>query len=201
MNSSTELDFYGNSETFAPELLNCFGGSKPRTDRLWNLAYAVKEDADHYVNDLEDRTTIAFNDGDGIHTFSVQSLESIFRGDVKPPSLEKFPSSYIPFFGILEHMVINIADYFGDPTDDDMQQIYRRLRRKPDGQGVHIIHDYVWQACAIILALRPWSREQYEAVLGRLEKSCRTFSTSSCSKNYIKELRRTGYPSQNPFSL
>jgi hypothetical protein len=62
------------------------------------------------------------------------------------------------------------------------------MRRRPDGRRINLMHDFVWQAAALALALYPCSEAEYNAIFMRLEKSARTFNTGYGSKNYLAYL-------------
>ncbi|HOB98501.1 MAG TPA: hypothetical protein PKM43_07090 [Verrucomicrobiota bacterium] len=136
-----------------------------------------------------DRRLIPLVVGDNVCEWKVDSLRSLFRGDRKPPTLGDYPEAYNDEFFILEMHVLQISDLFGDRRDDEMREIYSILRRRPDGKSIGFVHDYMWQAAAILLGTRPLSQAEFEAILGRLERSCRTFSIGPGSRNYLETLR------------
>jgi hypothetical protein len=72
-----------------------------------------------------------------------------------------------------------------------MREIYSTLRRRPDGRSLGFVHDYMWQAAALILGTRPLSQAEFEAIMARLERSCRTFELGPTSRNYVTSLRAT----------
>jgi hypothetical protein len=72
-----------------------------------------------------------------------------------------------------------------------MLEIYSTLRRRPDGRSLGLVHDYMWQAAAIVLGTLPLSQAEFEAILSRLERSCRTFRMSPGSRNYVATLEST----------
>jgi hypothetical protein len=63
------------------------------------------------------------------------------------------------------------------------------LRRRPDGRSLGFTHDYMWQVSALLLGTRVLSQAEFEALLLRLERSCRTFEDGSSSRNYVATLR------------
>ena len=65
------------------------------------------------------------------------------------------------------------------------------LRRRPDGRSMGFVHDYLWQAAALILGTRPLSQAEFEAIMARLERSCRTFEMGPGSRNYVATLKGT----------
>jgi hypothetical protein len=72
-----------------------------------------------------------------------------------------------------------------------LKEVYNILRRRPDGKSLGFVHDYMWQAAALVLAIAPLSQAEYEAIAGRLERSCRTFEQGASSRNYIDCLAQT----------
>ncbi len=72
-----------------------------------------------------------------------------------------------------------------------MLEIYSNLRRRPDGRSLGFVHDYMWQAAVVMLGTRPLSQAEFEAILARLERSCRTFEQGPVSRNCIAALRTT----------
>lgn len=184
-----ETDFF-NPALFAPSLIEAIGDASMNLRQIWTLAMAVQETDDEIMDDMQDRHKVVFFVGDQIVDWRVESLDSLCRGNALAPSLEKYPKEYIPFFATIEHQVIVYADIFGDPTDDEMKGVYSNLARRPDGKGHSLLHEHMWQACALALGTRYWSKAQLESVLRRLQHSCRTFHTHTGSKNYINTIRQ-----------
>jgi hypothetical protein len=56
----------------------------------------------------------------------------------------------------------------------------------------------MWQAAALVLGTRPLSQAEYEAILARLERSCRSFARGATSRNYVDTLRNTIGQAGNP---
>jgi hypothetical protein len=71
-----------------------------------------------------------------------------------------------------------------------MKEIYSWLRRRPDGKSLGFVHDYMWQAAALMLGLHVLSRKEFEAIMARLERSCRRFEMGSTSRNYAEAMMR-----------
>jgi hypothetical protein len=92
---------------------------------------------------------------------------------------------------LLDLHALEISKFFGDRRDQEMLEIYSALRRRPDGRSLGFIHDYMWQAAALVLGTRPLSQAEFEAIMARLERSCRTFAMGPTSRNYIATLRST----------
>jgi hypothetical protein len=177
-------DFFDPS-LFHPSLTSAIGTTVLNLRVIWGIAMAVVETDDEITDNMQDRRDICFMDGTKVVEWRVESLASLFRGDTKPASMEKFPPEYIPLFAIIEQQVIVYADIFGAPTDEEMMGVYSNLARLPDGRGHTLLHEHMWQACALALGTRPWSRAELEAVLRRLQRSCRAFRIGPGSRNYI----------------
>jgi hypothetical protein len=188
-------------ENFVPSFQEAIGDSAMRYGVLWQLAMEVKEDGDYWVDAMDDRRNIMFTDGENMVSWTAESLESLFRGDAVPPTLGQFPQAYIPVFALIEKQVLVYSDIFGDPTDEEMAEVYSNLARMPDGKGRSLIHEHMWQACALALAITPFSKAEFQAVIRRLKKSCRTFRLSSSSVNYMNVLRNPGADSSELFAM
>ncbi len=181
-----------NLDDFVPSLREALAGqSLDLSDSMLMAAVPVQDgepDAPPVPLEL-DRRLIPLVVGDHVCEWTVDSLRSLFRGDRKPPTLGDYPQAYDDGFFILEMHVLQISDLFGDRRDDEMREIYSILRRRPDGKSIGFVHDYMWQAAAILLGTQPLSQAEFEAILGRLEHSCRTFSIGPGSRNYLETLR------------
>ncbi len=138
-----------------------------------------------------DRAVLYLTDGKAACHWETDSLRALFRGDHMPPNLGDYPEAYNEAFAIFDSHALEISDILGDRRDEEMLEVYSTLRRRPDGRSVGYVHDYMWQAAAIVLGTQPLSQAEFEAVLGRLERSCRTFAMGPTSRNYIATLRMT----------
>jgi hypothetical protein len=121
----------------------------------------------------------------------MDSLRALFRGDKQPPTLGDYPEAYNDVFMLLDLHALEFSRVFGDRRDAEMLEIYSNLRRRPDGKSLGPAHDYMWQAAALILGSRPLSQAEFEAIMGRLERSCRTFEMGPGSKNYVATIHGT----------
>ena len=101
------------------------------------------------------------------------------------------PEAYGECFILMDLHLLEISRFFGDRRDAEMREIYSALRRRPDGRSLGFVHDYMWQAAALVLGTRPLSQAEFEAIMARLERSCRTFEQGPTSKNYIAALKAT----------
>lgn len=141
------------------------------------------------VPDSVDRNVIYLTDGKDFCVWVPESLESLFRGDKPAPRVNEVPNLFTPEVTVLEVHVVEISNLFGPPRDEAMKEIYSNLRRHPDGRSLGFVHDYMWRAAALMLATRPLSKGEYEAILSRLERSCRTFGRGPTSRNYAESLQ------------
>lgn len=193
MPAPTEHDHY-DPDLFVPELseaIKAAGFDSPLCAAPWLLALMVDSSGTTLVE--SPRNHLVFNTGDTDHLvdWEVESMSSLFRGEAKAPPMDRFPERFVPFFLGIEINVLNYATLADiRPTDGEMREIYNSLRRHPDGRSRSLLHDHVWKACALALGTRPWSRHEYEAVLRRLERSCRTFSMGPVSRNYVNQISK-----------
>jgi hypothetical protein len=138
-----------------------------------------------------DRHCLDITDGSSVCTWEVESLRSLFRGDRQPPVLGDHPQAYQECFVLFDLHALEMSRFFGDRHDEEMLEIYSNLRRRPDGRSLGFFHDYMWQAAALILGTQILSQAEYEAILSRLERSCRTFRMGPTSRNYLAALHFT----------
>jgi hypothetical protein len=90
----------------------------------------------------------------------------------------------------IETPLLSLSDVLGAPTDRQMEEVYSNLRRRPDGRSLGFWHDALWQICALLLAMRPLSNAEFEAYLGRLERSTRSMQIGPVSRNYLHVLHQ-----------
>lgn len=141
---------------------------------------------------VRDRTLVPVTDGESVVFWSVPSLSSLFRGDAKPPAdMREYPETYVPYFYFIEKHVLLLGQTKGDRTDQEMEETFTALRRRPDGRSLGPTHDYMWQVSALLLGKYPLSEEQYTAIVSRLEQSVRAFALRPISRFYADYLKRT----------
>ncbi len=138
-----------------------------------------------------DRRSVHLTDGQRVCPWEADSLRALFRGDRQPPVLGDYPEAYNDSFILLDLHALEISTIFGDRRDEEMLNVYSTLRRRPDGRSMGFVHDYMWQAAALVLGTRPLSQAEFEAIMARLERSCRTFAMGPTSRNYVASLRAT----------
>ncbi len=141
---------------------------------------------------VRDRTLVPVTDGESVVFWSVPSLTSLFRGDAKPPAeMKQYPEEYVPYFYFIEKHVLLLGQTKGDRTDQEMEETFTALRRRPDGRSLGPTHDYLWQVAALLLGIYLLSEEQYTAIMSRLEQSVRAFALRPVSRFYADYLKRT----------
>jgi hypothetical protein len=136
------------------------------------------------------RHALVLSDGENSWTWEVTSLRELFRGD-KQPVAGGLEMAYEDCFLAIELHVLHLSETFGDRRDAEMREIYSALRRRPDGRSLGFVHDYMWQVAAMVLGMRVLSQAEFEAIMGRLEQSCRTFEQGAVSRNYVAALWTT----------
>lgn len=142
---------------------------------------------------IKNRQEIFLCDGEKIAPWVISSLQELFRGARLPPSLvemERYPEEYIPFFYLMEGQVIQACDAGRrDLIDDEFVRIYSGMRRCPEGKSLGFVHDAVYQAAALALAMESFSRAEFEAVFDQLARSVRRWREGYASRNYVRYLR------------
>jgi len=142
--------------------------------------------------EVKNRSVVFVTDGEKTGTWEVVSLRALFRGQRKPPAdLEQYPPSHVPYFWLIERHVLLISKIIGDRTDQEMEQVYSLLCRRPDSRSIGPTHDVLWQAAALLLGLTPLSEAEFTAIFGVLTKSTRKWAQSPISRNYIHFLRES----------
>jgi hypothetical protein len=176
---------------FVPTLQQKFEERPFDTTEVLKAAVQARESGPEglVVPELRDRRLLSITDGKEHWDWEVESLTSLFRGDVQPPVLGDEPKLYNDSFLVLELHVVEVSQIIGDRRDAELREIYSMLRRRPDGRSLGFVHDYLWQAAALLLGTRPLSQAEFEAILARLERSCRTFEQGPTSRNYVGELK------------
>jgi hypothetical protein len=183
-----------NTDDFVPELREIF--TQPPLDprKTVLVAVPVKNPAEHggkFIPAGSERNLIGITDGKNVWDWEVASLRSLFRGGRQPPVLGDYPEAYNDSFILFDLHVLEISKFFGDRRDAEMKEIYSMLRRRPDARSQGFVHDYLWQAAAFILGTRPLSQAEFEAIMARLERSCRTYEQGPSSRNYVATLKNT----------
>jgi len=136
-----------------------------------------------------DRHTIAITDGDKAAIWEVASLRELFRGNQKPPAdMDHYPPAYTPHFFLIESQLMSLCALIGDRTDQEMEEVYSMLRRRPDGRSIGVVHDFMWQTAALLLACHALSEAEYEGLFETLTKSTRKWGLRPVSRFYLEYL-------------
>ena len=139
-----------------------------------------------------DRQSILVSDSERVVEWHVDNLRGLFRGDGQPPSdLDRFPPEYVPLFYFFERHMVTFCDGVGDAPDQEFEEAYSNLRRRPDGRSLGSLHDFAWQVAAVMLGTRVLSQAEFEGVLGSLAGSTRRWGQRPISRNYMDYLRQT----------
>lgn len=140
--------------------------------------------------ELADRHTVIVSDGNKIGTWIAPSLAELFRGDQLPPAdLEHYPPEYVPYFFFIESQFLALCQAIGDRTDQEMEEIYSNLRRRPDGRSLGISHDFIWQVLALLLGKHVLSAAEFEGLIGALLGSARRWGLRPVSRFYVGYLK------------
>jgi hypothetical protein len=141
---------------------------------------------------VQDKHLILISDGKEMARWQVPALGELFRGSrAPPPDMDHYPEEYRPHFYFVENHVLTVCAAKGDRTDQEMEEIYSMLRRRPDGRSLGAVHDFLWQVAALLLGTRVLSGAEFEALLGALERSTRKWGLRPVSRNYVAYLHRT----------
>lgn len=190
----TPPETFFNAEDFAPELREIFAQPPFDPRKTILVAAPIKNPDEHggrFIPSESERNLIGLTDGKNFWDWEVDSLRALFRGDRRPPVLGDHPEAYNDSFILFDLHVLEISRFFGDRRDAEMREVFSLLRRRPDGRSQGFVHDYLWQAAALVLGTRPLSQAEFEAIMARLERSCRTFQMGPGSRNYVAALKST----------
>jgi hypothetical protein len=153
------------------------------------LGVAIEANGEGKVR-MASRDSLWISDGEKGAVWKVESLRALFRGDRKPPAdIEQYPAEYCTYFYFLESHLLVLCDYVGDLSDQELEEIYSTLRRRPDGRSVSFAHDFLWQVCALLLGSCVLSQAEFEGILGALIRSTRKWGVRPVSRNYMAYLR------------
>ena len=186
-----ELKTFYHLEEFVPSLREQFERHSIDDKKFVRVAVQARKTAQGFVPAIPNRREIYLTDDKASCFWEVESLHSLFRGNQQPPVIGDYPQVYHESFCLLDLHALEICQIGGDLLDAEMKEIYSALRRRPDGKSMGVAHDYMWQAAALVLGSRPLSQAEFEAIMARLERSCRTFEIGAGSRNYVTTLRRT----------
>ncbi|MBX3745442.1 MAG: hypothetical protein KF833_09030 [Verrucomicrobiae bacterium] len=188
-------------EHFTPSLREAFANSTLSPDTVLRVAISIEDPETQRkpVPKFVENGWMMIAWGDEHVSWAPPSLEALFRGDLQPPEFGTYPDNYEDAFLVLDLHALEYGTLIGDPTDQEMREVYSDLRRRPDGRRRSPLHEYMWRAAALMVGTRPISRAEFEGIMSRLERSCRTFSIGPVSRNYLDTLHKTlGNSGQRP---
>jgi hypothetical protein len=180
-------------DDFNPELQRLFAGGLPNPEGMLSVAIPAQPTGEQgeFAPYMLDKELIGITDGKNVWTWETDSLRALFRGDRKPPVLGDYPQAYNDSFAVIDHHLLELCTVLGDLRDAELKEIFSALRRRPDGRSLGFAHQYMWQVAALLLGTRPLSQAEFEAIMERMERSCRTFEIGPTSRNFTAILRRT----------
>jgi hypothetical protein len=150
------------------------------------------ETDDHRKIRMLDKHTVPVTDGEKMAGWQVPALAELYRGSrTPPPDMDHYPQEYTPHFFFIEDHVLTLCEAIGDRTDQEMEEIYSMLRRRPDGRSLGAVHDFLWQVSALLLGTRVLSAAEFEALIGALEHSTRKWALRPVSRFYVAYLHQT----------
>jgi hypothetical protein len=140
--------------------------------------------------------------GDRTVHLKLPGVAASLKGDKKAPSFSPPPggtwgtgsarepvTDYTPVFSMIERTALeHCRQRVIVVSDREFDELYRHLRRRPDGTHAHPIFSYLRGAVRVALALRDTSRDELEAVLSRLAGSAKHRAVSDSSANYLQML-------------
>ena len=117
----------------------------------------------------------------------LKRVTELFGGQGEAPSFANGPTpEYMWFFILIERTAIMYCTASGNiERDVEFEQIYRHLRRRPDGRHANGLFSYIQAATRLYMSIRDVSQLEFEAVLDRLALSAKHFSMGPTSRNYF----------------
>jgi hypothetical protein len=153
------------------------------------LTVAIEADNQGHLR-VSDRQLVTLCDGQHLVSWPVASLRELFRGNRQPPpDMDHYPKEYCSHFFFIEKHLLPVCDAIGDQTDQELEELYSALRRRPDGRSLGPLHDFLWQVCALLLGKHQLSSVEFAAIAGQLERSVRKWALRPVSRNYVNYLR------------
>jgi len=154
------------------------------------LTVALSADAQGHIR-IKDRHLVYVTDGNKAIEWPVPSLRELFRGSQpSPPDMDHYPPEYTPHFFFIEKHFLTLCDVKGDRSDQEMEEIYSMFRRRPDGRSLGDVHDFIWQAAALLLGCYVLSEAEFVGVFTALEHSTRKWALRPISRFYAAYLRK-----------
>ncbi len=139
-----------------------------------------------------DQHSVPVSDGNKMVRWQAPALGGLFRGSrTPPPDMDHYPEEYTPHFFYIENHVLTVCEAKGDRTDQEMEEIYSMLRRRPDGRSLGAVHAFLWQVSALLLGTQVLSAAEFEALVGTLERSARKWALRPVSRFYAAYLHQS----------
>jgi hypothetical protein len=131
---------------------------------------------------------IGIQSGEAFTTVDLKKISELFTGNRQPPEMgHEAPAEYTLFLASIEKPVMDYMETAGQPeTDADLAELYRHLRRRPDGTHSKPVFSYMQAGARFYMSLRDVSRSEFEAVIQRLAQSAKNFSQGYSSTNYFR---------------
>jgi hypothetical protein len=173
---------------FAPDLRTLVEAKGLNPEKL---CVALETDDHHNIRVL-DKHSVPVSDGQKMAYWPVPTLTGLCRGNrAPPPDMDHYPKEHAPCFFLIESHVLTVCQALGDRTDQELEEIYSMLRRRPDGRSLGVVHDFLWQVSAFLLGTHVLSAAEFEALIGALERSTRNWGLRPVSRNYVAYLHQT----------
>lgn len=150
-------------------------------------AVAIAVDGERQLIALEDDVVPIGLGGRAIPA-RLGSIAALFKGDRRPPRFDHGPTpEYALFFLAIESTFASCAPYLlPRPTDQEIERLYRRLRRHLDGAADDApVLTYLRAAVRLYMSLADVSRAELDAVLNELARSARRHATGHASWGYV----------------
>lgn len=153
------------------------------------LRVALLADQHRHIR-VQDRHSVPLTEGEKIVFWPVSSLRELFRGNrAPPPDMDHYPPDYCPHFFFIESHFLALCKAQGDRPDQEIEEIYSMLRRRPEGRSLGPAHDFLWQVAALLLGTHVLSQAEFESIFAALERSTRKWALRPISRNYAAYLR------------
>lgn len=183
-----EEKFARKKSNLVPSLLEVAEAKRLNLEKL-AVAVVLTEDNRWHC---PDRNVVPVSDTKEVVHWRAASLRELFRGDQPaPPNIERYPEEYVPLFYFVEAQIVTFCQALGDKSDQEFEEVFANLRRRPDGRSLGPLHDFVWQLAALLLGTWVVSAAEFEAVFGQLARSAQRWSMRPVSRNYIAYVRGT----------
>lgn len=144
------------------------------------------DDDDHVVALQGDEVPVHVAE-DRVVLVKLRPITALYAGSRKAPSFYEGPTrEYAHFFAAIEATAVDCASFMRPiPKDQELERIYRLLKRHPDGRDRNPLFSYVQAAARLYMSLRDVSRDVFEASVSRIALCAKHLSTGPLSTNYF----------------